>query len=46
MISTGIKTKESDNKVTSDFVNEHISIGIDALTELIKNGHSVRHLKF
>jgi len=46
MISTGVKTEESDSKVTSDFVNEHLSIGIDALTELIKNGDSVRHLKF
>lgn len=46
LISTGVKTEESDNKVTQRFVDEHISIGIDALTELIKNGNSVRHLKF
>lgn len=46
MISTGVKTEKSDHKVTNEFVNEHISIGIDALLEVVKNGHSVRHLKF
>jgi AMP nucleosidase len=46
MISTGIKTAESDKKVTEDFVEMHLKIGINALKELIHNGRSVKHLKF
>jgi AMP nucleosidase len=46
MIATGIKTAESDRKVTEQFVNEHIKIGIDALLEIKHEGRSVRHLRF
>jgi AMP nucleosidase len=46
MISSGIKTQESDSKVTDKFVDEHLLIGIDALKELKEEGHSVKHLRF
>lgn len=46
MISTGIKTAESDKKVTDSFVEEHLKIGINSLKEIINNGQSVKHLKF
>ncbi|MCX6335407.1 MAG: AMP nucleosidase [Bacteroidia bacterium] len=46
MISTGIKTAASDKKVTSKYVETHLKIGIDALREIMKNGISVKHLKF
>ncbi len=46
MISTGIKTEESDREVTDRFVRTHVKIGIDALLEIRNNGSSVRHLKF
>ena len=46
MISTGIKTEESDRKVTNEFVETHLRIGIDSLREIIDNGISVKHLKF
>jgi AMP nucleosidase len=46
MIPEGVKTEESDKKVTSDFVERHIKIGIDSLKQLINNGMTVRHLKF
>ena len=46
MISTGIKTAESDQKVTREFVEQHLQIGIDSLQEIINNGKSVKHLKF
>ena len=42
----GVKTQESDNKVTAEFVQEHLEIGIEALTELITSGESVKHLRF
>ncbi|MEA3450425.1 MAG: AMP nucleosidase [Bacteroidota bacterium] len=46
MIATGVKTSESDQKVTQNFVDEHLKIGIDALLEVINEGKSVRHLRF
>ena len=46
MISTGIKTAASDQEVTHRFVNTHLQIGIGALTEIITDGRSVKHLKF
>lgn len=46
MISTGIKTQESDNNVTKNFAEIHLKIGIAALKEIIKNGVSVKHLRF
>ncbi len=46
MIPEGVKTEESDKKVSSDFVNDHLRVGIDSLKELQKAGISVKHLKF
>jgi AMP nucleosidase len=46
MISTGVKTTESDKKITINFVDEHLQIGIDALNELKNNGLTVKHLRF
>lgn len=46
MISSGVKTSESDKKVTNLFVEDHIIIGIESLKELKNNGLSVKHLKF
>jgi AMP nucleosidase len=46
MISTGIKTEASDRKVTNEYVEMHLKIGIDSLREIIKQGFSVKHLRF
>jgi AMP nucleosidase len=46
MISSGIKTESSDTRVTDEFVDEHILIGIDALKELREGGRTVKHLRF
>lgn len=46
MIPEGVKTEESDKKVTASFVERHIHIGIDSLKQLINDGLTVRHLKF
>ena len=46
MISTGIKTAESDKKVTLKFVNDHLKIGINALLEISNDEKSVKHLRF
>ncbi|REE01528.1 AMP nucleosidase [Marinoscillum furvescens] len=46
MIPEGVKTDESDKKVSSQFVEQHIKIGIDSLKQLINNAQTVKHLKF
>lgn len=46
MISSGVKTAESDKKVSSEFVDQHIENGIQALLEIKNNGLSVKHLRF
>jgi AMP nucleosidase len=46
MIAEGVKTQNSDKKVTSRFVDLHIRIGIDSLKQLINNGLTVKHLRF
>ncbi len=46
MISAGIKTEESDRKVSDKFTEIHLKIGIDALREIKNNGISVKHLRF
>lgn len=46
MISTGIKTKQSDQKVTNDYVTDHVKMGLDALKEIKNHGKSVKHLRF
>jgi AMP nucleosidase len=46
MISAGVKTEESDKKVSQKFLDEHMTIGIDALMMLKNNGQTVKHLIF
>lgn len=46
MISEGVKTEESDKKVTANFVDEHVMIGIKSLTTLINEGRTIKHLRF
>ena len=46
MISTGIKTEKSDMKVTNDYVETHLRIGIESLKNIKKQGLSVKHLRF
>jgi len=45
-ISTGVKTDKSDQQVNELYVNDHLNIGITALDILIRNGRSVKHLRF
>lgn len=46
MIPEGVKTEESDKKVTGEYVERHIRIGIESLKQLINEGMTVKHLKF
>jgi len=46
MTPEGVKTIESDTKVTVNYVEMHLKIGIDSLKQLINKGFTVKHLKF
>lgn len=46
MIPEGVKTDESDKKVSAQFVRTHIEIGIESLNKLINRAETVKHLKF
>jgi len=46
MIPEGVKTEESDKKITAEFVERHLKIGVDSLKQLINDGLTVRHLRF
>ena len=41
MVPEGVKTEKSDELVTKNFVQKHITIGIESLNELINNGITV-----
>lgn len=44
MMPEGIKTEESDKHVTQNFVDLHLEIGIEALTEIAKDRKQIKHL--
>src|SRR6266480_6133883 len=46
MVPEGVKTSDSDDIVTSRFIDVHLRIGIDSLSELINHGQTVKHLRF
>jgi AMP nucleosidase len=46
MIPEGVKTVESDQKVSSTFVENHINIGIDSLKQIMNHSQTVKHLRF
>ncbi len=46
MTPDGVKTEESDRKVTAEFVCSHVQIGIDSLNEIRNEGTTVKHLRY
>src|SRR6185436_9750936 len=46
MTPEGVKTELSDIGVTTNFVEEHLKIGIASLNQLINEGSTVKHLRF
>ena len=46
MIPQGVKTEESDKKITAEFVESHLNIGVESLKKLRDNKAPVRHLRF
>jgi AMP nucleosidase len=46
MMQEGIKTEESDKRVTEKFVDLHLKIGIEAMTDIGTNGEQIKHFVF
>lgn len=46
MVPEGVKTEASDALVNQDFVERHITLGIEALKLIRRHGKSVKHLRF
>lgn len=46
MVPEGVKTELSDEHVSSNFLDDHLNIGIKALQIISNQGRSVKHLKF
>ena len=46
MVPEGVKTEASDARISAEFVDRHIGIGIEALKLIRRHGKSVRHLRF
>ena len=46
MIPEGIKTEESDRKVTNQFVDLHLELGIEAMTQIGKKGEQIKHFMY
>ena len=46
MTPEGVKTEESDKKVTTSYVDLHIEIGIQAMMEIGAKGEKIKHFKF
>ena len=42
----GVKTEESDKKVTQDWVLLHLQIGIEAMTDLGRKGEKIKHFRY
>ena len=46
MTPDGVKTEESDRKVTTSFVDLHLDIGIQAMTQIGVKGEKIKHFTF
>ena len=46
MIPEGVKTEASDARVTEEYVDLHVRIGIDSLRALMNRASTVKHLRF
>jgi AMP nucleosidase len=46
VIPDGVKTEESDRKVTAQWANLHLQIGIEAMTELGLKGENIKHFRY
>lgn len=46
MIPEGVKTEASDARITREYLDLHLAIGVETLREVKASGTSVKHLRF
>lgn len=46
MVPEGVKTEESDIKVTKNFSDLHLELGIEAMTEIGEKGEQIKHYTY
>ncbi|MDR2809917.1 MAG: AMP nucleosidase [Tannerellaceae bacterium] len=46
MEESGVKTIESDQRVTQQFVYEHFKLGVEALQQILDGKKTIRHIRF
>ncbi len=46
MVPEGIKTEESDKAVNENYLDLHLQIGIEAMTELGQQGEHIKHFRY
>ncbi len=46
LVPEGIKTAESDTRVTQKFVDMHLQIGIEAMSRIGKEGEKIKHFTY
>lgn len=42
----GVKTEESDKRISDKYTKLHLQIGIEAMTEIEENGEQIRHFRY
>ncbi len=46
LMPEGIKTEQSDKMVTDNFVDLHLQIGIEAMTDIEEKGEHIKHFRY
>ncbi len=46
LIESGVKTEESDKRVTQQFASLHVKMGIETLQQIIDGKKTIRHIRF
>ena len=46
LIPEGVKTEELDKKVTEKYVDLHLRLGVEAMTEIDAQGEQIRHFRY
>ena len=46
MLPEGVKTEESDRKVTANYADLHLQLGIEAMTEIEMKGEEIKHFQY
>lgn len=46
VVPEGVKTEESDRKVSEQYMDLHLRIGIEAMTEIGVSGEEIKHLRY